>query len=116
MPYKELRSNEAVTTSEQMKERVLKAREVQSARGFNNSVAPPGELRKLAALDDAGERTLEMAIRKLGLSARAHDRILRVSKNDCGFERSGECSGQARGGGGAVPEFRPQLLELVVYY
>jgi magnesium chelatase family protein len=37
-------------------------------------------LRKLCALDDAGERTLEMAVRKLSLSARAHDRILKVAR------------------------------------
>jgi magnesium chelatase family protein len=36
-------------------------------------------IRKQCALDDAGERTLEMAVRKMGLSARAHDRILKVA-------------------------------------
>ena len=34
-------------------------------------------IRKECALDDSGERTLEMAVRRLGLSARAHDRILK---------------------------------------
>ncbi len=80
VPYKDLRSNEATTTSEQMRDRVCKAREIQSKRGFYNSIVPSGELRNLCELDDAGERTLEMAIRKLSLSARAHDRILRVAR------------------------------------
>jgi magnesium chelatase family protein len=34
----------------------------------------------LCALDEAGERTLELAVRKMGLSARAHDRILKVAR------------------------------------
>jgi magnesium chelatase family protein len=37
-------------------------------------------IRKQCALDDSGERTLEMAVRKMGLSARAHDRILKVAR------------------------------------
>ncbi len=41
---------------------------------------PAGTIRKLCALDDAGERTLEMAVRRMGLSARAHDRILKVAR------------------------------------
>jgi magnesium chelatase family protein len=37
-------------------------------------------LRRLCALDEAGERTLEMAVRRMRLSARAHDRILKVAR------------------------------------
>ena len=37
-------------------------------------------LRKLCELDDAGERTLEMAVRRMGLSARAHERLLKVAR------------------------------------
>ncbi len=36
--------------------------------------------RKHCALDDSGERTLELAVRRLSLSARAHDRILKVAR------------------------------------
>ena len=31
-------------------------------------------------MDEAGERTLEMTVRRMGLSARAHDRILKVAR------------------------------------
>jgi magnesium chelatase family protein len=37
-------------------------------------------IREFCALDDAAERTLEMAVRRMGLSARAHDRILKVAR------------------------------------
>jgi magnesium chelatase family protein len=53
---------------------------VQQARGYYNSRIPARMIRKICALDDAGERTLEMAVRRMGLSARAHDRILKVAR------------------------------------
>ena len=69
-------------------------------------------IRKLCALDDAGERTLEMAVRRMGLSARAHDRILKVARTIADLDESRNCRRQARGRGGAVPEPGPELLEL----
>jgi magnesium chelatase family protein len=60
--------------------RVRQAREIQAARGYVNSRMPTRMIRKLCALDDAGERTLEMAMRRMSLSARAHDRILKVAR------------------------------------
>jgi magnesium chelatase family protein len=56
------------------------ARAIQQARGFYNARIPVRQLRKICALDDPGERTLEMAVRRMGLSARAHDRILKVAR------------------------------------
>ena len=41
---------------------------------------PARLIRKRCALDDTGERTLEMAMRRMSLSARAHDRILKVAR------------------------------------
>ncbi|HSB16349.1 MAG TPA: YifB family Mg chelatase-like AAA ATPase [Bryobacteraceae bacterium] len=78
--YKEMRSQAAGTTSAEMRERVQCARRIQRARGFYNSRIPARMLRKLCELDDAGERTLEMAVRRLGLSARAHDRVLKMAR------------------------------------
>ena len=80
VPYKELRGKDGGVTSQQMRARVEAAREVQHARGFYNAHIAPAALRSLCALDDAGERTLEMAVRRMGLSARAHDRILKVAR------------------------------------
>ena len=63
-----------------MRERVLRARERQQRRGGCNASIANARLAEICGLDDAGERTLEMAVRRLGLSARAHDRILRVAR------------------------------------
>ena len=80
VPFKELRSKGDGVTSAQIRERVEAAREIQLQRGFYNAQIPPSQLRQLCALDDQGERTLEMAVRRMNLSARAHDRILRVAR------------------------------------
>jgi magnesium chelatase family protein len=80
VPYKEMRAKDGGVTSAEMRERVQQARSIQHQRGFYNAHIPPNVLRKLCALDEAGERTLEMAMRRMGLSARAHDRILKVAR------------------------------------
>jgi magnesium chelatase family protein len=79
--FKELRTPGAeAESSAAIRERVIRARQHQARRGFINARLPTQALRQLCVLDDAGERTLETAVRKLGLSARAHDRILKVAR------------------------------------
>lgn len=78
--YKELRGDGDGISSAQMRERVLHARAHQLRRGFLNAHIPPAEIRRVCHLDQAGERTLEMAVRKLNLSARSHDRLLKVAR------------------------------------
>jgi magnesium chelatase family protein len=80
VPYKELRGRDQGAGSAEMRERVEAARAIQQQRGFYNARIPSPQLRKLCALDTAGENTLEMAVRRMGLSARAHDRILKVAR------------------------------------
>jgi len=80
VPYKELRGKDTGVSSAEMRARVEAARALQQNRGFYNAHIPSRLLRNLCALDDAGERTLEMAVRRMGLSARAHDRILKVAR------------------------------------
>ena len=80
VPYKELRGKDTGAGSTEMRDRVARARHIQQQRGFYNSEIPAPLLRKLCALDEAGERTLEMAVRRMGLSARAHDRVLKVAR------------------------------------
>jgi magnesium chelatase family protein len=72
-------------SSEVVRERVIRARDVQLSRFngegvFSNSAMSPGQIRKFCALDAESEGLLEKAMLRQGLSARAHDRILKVSR------------------------------------
>ncbi len=80
VPYQELRGSSSAESSAEIRERVMRARAIQDRRGWNNARMPSRMIRKLCVLDDSGERTLEMAVRRMGLSARAHDRILKVAR------------------------------------
>ncbi len=88
VPYKELRGNNSAESSAGIRARVEGARAVQQARGYYNSHMPTRMIRKQCALDDSGERTLEMAVRRMGLSARAHDRILKVARTVADLDES----------------------------
>ncbi|HTM50409.1 MAG TPA: ATP-binding protein [Bryobacteraceae bacterium] len=90
--YKELRGKDDGVGSDQIRARVVTARAVQQARGFYNAHIPARVLRKHCALDDAGERTLEMAVRRMGLSARAHDRILKLARTIADMDGAGSVS------------------------
>lgn len=88
VPYKELRGKSDGQSSATIRERVEAAREIQRQRGFYNAQIPVAQLRTYCALDDTGERTLEMAVRRMNLSARAHDRLLRVARTIADLDRS----------------------------
>jgi magnesium chelatase family protein len=80
VPYQELRGKSAGASSAEMRDRVLAARSKQELRGYANAMIPSKLLREICALDEAGERTLEVAVKRMGLSARAHDRVLKVAR------------------------------------
>jgi len=88
VPFKELRGDAVVASSAEIRARVEQARRVQQARGYYNAKMPARMVRKLCALDDGGERTLEMAVRRMGFSARAHDRILKVARTIADLDES----------------------------
>ena len=92
VPFKELRGDSVATTSEEIRARVERARAVQQARGYYNARMPARMVRKLCSLDDSGERTLEMAVRRMGFSARAHDRILKVARTIADLDESANVS------------------------
>jgi magnesium chelatase family protein len=90
--YKELRGDNEIESSASVRERVLHARQIQAERYkgekglYANAQMPPKMIRKHCAISADGERLLETAIQKLGLSARAHDRILKVSRTIADLE------------------------------
>jgi magnesium chelatase family protein len=83
--YKELRSNSDLESSAAVRERVIAAQKIQLKRYagekiYANAQMAPRMIRKHCAISADGEKLLESAIARLGLSARAHDRILKVSR------------------------------------
>ncbi|MGI0116138.1 YifB family Mg chelatase-like AAA ATPase [Zooshikella sp. RANM57] len=72
----------SVENSAQVQQRVIKARELQLARqGKANSELNAKEIELFCSLTDDAQRLLNNALQKLGLSARAYHRILRVSRS-----------------------------------
>lgn len=92
--YQELSSNQKGELSSTIQQRVIKAREIQRKRfrAYRNihSNADMGskEVREFCKLDSAGQELLKMAMTKLGLSARAYDRILKVSRTIADLDNS----------------------------
>lgn len=84
--YSELASKRTGENSEGIRSRVIRAREVQikrfmGRRGlFSNADMESKEIKEFCQIDDAGAELLKMAMQKLGLSARAYDRILKVAR------------------------------------
>jgi magnesium chelatase family protein len=85
--YKEMRGGAAPEGSEQIRARVLRAREIQldrfaaaGERIYSNAQMTSRQIRTYCELTTDGERLLERAMQQQGLSARAHDRILKVAR------------------------------------
>ncbi len=94
--YKELASKEAGECSALIRGRVISAREVQMKRFegrkemYCNADMQSKDTQSYCKLDSAGEELLKMAITKLGLSARAYDRILKVGRTIADLARSSD--------------------------
>ena len=90
--YKELAQDEKSEESAIIRERILSARLTQCKRLesfgiYCNAQMTPRTLRRFCKLDSESERQMENAITRLGLSARAYDRILRVSRTMADLEQ-----------------------------
>lgn len=83
--YKDLSSTEKAEPSEKIKERVNRARQIQRERYkefgiYANAQLTAGMLGEFCRLRDEENNILKMAFDRLGLSARAHSRILKVAR------------------------------------
>jgi len=79
------RGNPRIEPSIEIRKRVAVARRIQLERFeesgvFSNSGMTPNQIREFCALDSQSEALLERAMTGQGLSARAHDRILKVAR------------------------------------
>jgi magnesium chelatase family protein len=91
--YKELRSTAEIEDSADVRSRVVAARNRQLTRFtadkiYGNAQMSSRLIRKHCAITADGEKLLESAIARLGLSARAHDRILKVARTIADLEPS----------------------------
>lgn len=93
VPFRELSDKTPGTTSAQMKQQVLAARELQRARfqewpNLLNGKMAPRQIRIHCQLEKDAETLLKTAMEDMGLSARAHDKILRISRTIADLDKS----------------------------
>ncbi len=91
--FDELRNTELTETSEQIKKRVDKAREIQRKRFAGtkttcNAKIDSEQFEKFCIIDNDAEKTLKNAFENLGLTARAYDRVLKVARTIADLENS----------------------------
>ncbi len=91
--YDSLQSSKMPETSNEIKKRVDKARQIQTERYksfgiFSNSELTPALIEKFCVLDEDSKNILQLAFEKLGLSARAYSRILKVARTIADLDNS----------------------------
>ena len=93
VPFSQLSDIKKEESSESIRERVMKARDVQLERFKNsgiycNAQMSSKQLKEVCVIDNIGQALLKRAMEKLNLSARAYDRILKVARTIADLEGS----------------------------
>jgi magnesium chelatase family protein len=94
--FSELSATKAQENSTSIRERVIKAREIQELRYkehtgiYCNAQISSKMLKETCIINTAGQNLLKIAMEKLNLSARAYDRILKVSRTIADLAQSEE--------------------------
>jgi magnesium chelatase family protein len=92
--FDEMSAKHEEEKSKSIRQRVVKAREIQNTRFENiegvyaNAQMQPRQLREVCEIDQAGQDLLKTAIERLNLSGRAYDRILKVARTIADLEDS----------------------------
>ncbi|MDD5712112.1 MAG: YifB family Mg chelatase-like AAA ATPase [Smithellaceae bacterium] len=89
--YRDIRQNKFAESSAVIKERIGRARLVQAERFADqgshvNARLTDRQIKEFCPLDEEGQRLIEMAVDKLGLSARAYTRVLKVARTIADLE------------------------------
>jgi magnesium chelatase family protein len=90
--FDEMTANRKTETSKEIRDRVVKAREIQALRFqdhdsiFCNAMMPSNMVKEICQVNETGKSLLKTAMERLGLSARAYDRILKVSRTVADLE------------------------------
>lgn len=93
VPFQDLSAGKPGTSSQEIRNSVESARKVQQARftghpNLCNAQMNSRQLREFCVLDTLSRNTLRDSVQELGLSARAHDKILRVARTIADLESS----------------------------
>lgn len=94
VPFEKLSENEKPEPSSEIRKRVIKARDIQTKRFENlenlhyNAQMNTKQIREYCILDQPSKELLKQAMERLGLSARAYDRILKVARTIADLEAS----------------------------
>jgi magnesium chelatase family protein len=108
VPFTELSSDKKQEDSSTVRERVLKAREIQAKRYeayegvYCNAQMSSKMLKEICVINTIGQTLLKTAMDRLNLSARAYDRILKVSRTIADLADS--------------PDIRPEHLAEAIQY
>ena len=86
LPLQEFHQQSSSETSATIRERVMRARDIQSKRFkkiqgvYTNAQMNSAQLKNFCAIDNVSQQVLFSAMHRLKLSARAYDRILKVAR------------------------------------
>lgn len=91
--YDSLANHQKSESSAAIRQRVIRVRQLQQQRFqgkgiYTNAQIPPGMLEQFCPMDDGARSMLKSAFERLGLSARAYDRILKVARTAADLEGS----------------------------